>query len=98
MVNLIFSAITQEIKLGSNIFIFGETSPQACFEENNCRDCRPLAQWPGNSGGGKLKENLRGQQGVFIDSTDDDAAAKESFEDVAGNLDHVDDGEKLLHR
>lgn len=96
MVNLIFSAITQEIKLGSNIFIFGETSPQACFEENNCRDCRPLAQWPGNSGGGKLKENLGGQREVFIDSTDDDDdAAKESFEDEnkdgAGNLDHVDD-------
>ena len=38
---------------------------------------------------------------VFIDSTDDDGnAAKESFEDdnKAGNLDHVDDGEKLLHR
>ena len=42
------------------------------------------------------------EQEVFIDSTDDDDAAKESIEDenkdVAGNLDHVDDGEKLLHR
>ena len=42
------------------------------------------------------------EQEVFVDSTDDDDAAKESIEDEnkdeAGNLDHVDDGEKLLHR